>query len=121
MNLGRLFLAQKGLCFHCGGMMAMRPMLNRRRDDDGYTKDHLIPQSAGGRLRGNIVLAHYRCNNRRGDRMPTEEMSRRCEQLWKEAVRPPAKLVKTSLMRMGWGDKRRQAIREERIRKANKP
>lgn len=114
MNLGRLFLAQKGRCFHCGGVMAMRPMLARRRNDDGYTKDHLVPQSAGGRMKGNIVLAHWKCNNQRGDRMPTDEMSQRCTKLWADAMRPSAKLVKTTLMRMGWGNKRRIALREQR-------
>lgn len=61
----RLHAVQGGRCFYCG-----RPM------GDDVTRDHFIPRACCRNLqlapRGfNSVLAHKRCNERKGDRWPT--------------------------------------------------
>jgi len=54
---------QGGCCFYCGGPVGAKA-----------TFDHLIPQAYGGTDDpGNIVLAHRRCNQMKGDRLPTPE------------------------------------------------
>jgi hypothetical protein len=64
----RLFLAQRGMCFHC-----FRPMLwtirrpAGRMNHNSWTKEHIVPFSRGGRNERNIVLAHLRCNQERSD------------------------------------------------------
>jgi 5-methylcytosine-specific restriction endonuclease McrA len=56
-------IAQGGLCFHCG-----KPV------GGAATDDHLIPRAYGGAdVPGNVVLAHRRCNQLKGDRLPTAE------------------------------------------------
>ncbi|AWB08590.1 HNH endonuclease (plasmid) [Azospirillum humicireducens] len=58
---------QGGRCFFCDGPVGAKA-----------TVDHLIPQAYGG-IDGpaNAVLAHRRCNQRKGDRLPTgEELDR---------------------------------------------
>jgi 5-methylcytosine-specific restriction endonuclease McrA len=56
-------ISQGGLCFLCG-----RPM------GAGATDDHLIPRAYGGAdLPANVVLVHRRCNQLKGDRLPTVE------------------------------------------------
>ena len=40
----------------------------------GFTIDHLLPRSKGGRdNHGNKVLACYQCNGEKADRLPTEK------------------------------------------------
>jgi 5-methylcytosine-specific restriction endonuclease McrA len=39
--------------------------------DDDATQDHVVPRAKGGKNAGNILLAHARCNTRKGDRLPT--------------------------------------------------
>ncbi|WP_207481168.1 HNH endonuclease [Arenibaculum pallidiluteum] len=54
-------ISQGGLCFYCGKPMGA-----------AATDDHLIPRAYGGAdLPGNVVLAHRRCNQLKGDRLPT--------------------------------------------------
>ncbi|WP_042446055.1 HNH endonuclease [Azospirillum sp. B510] len=54
---------QGGRCFFCD-----KPV------GETATFDHLIPQAYGGiDDPANIVLAHRRCNQRKGDRLPTAE------------------------------------------------
>lgn len=56
-------VAQGGLCFLCGKPMGA-----------GATDDHLIPLAYGGAdIPANVVLAHRRCNQLKGDRLPTAE------------------------------------------------
>lgn len=38
--------------------------------DKGYTREHLVPLSRGGKSGSNIVLAHSECNKRRGNSIP---------------------------------------------------
>lgn len=79
----RLYIAQRGLCFHCG-----KPMLPTvcRKDgqthDAGWTREHVVPKSLGGRNDKNIVLAHLGCNMRRGADHPTPEMIERAREIW---------------------------------------
>lgn len=52
---------QGGRCFYCDGTIGA-----------GATLDHLIPRAYGGADDpANVVLAHRRCNQRKGDRLPT--------------------------------------------------
>ncbi len=70
-----LYAAQQGLCFHC-----LQPMTAGRRNHRrklGWTRDHVIPRSAGGKHMGNMVLAHHRCNSQRADSpLPAIEIRR---------------------------------------------
>ena len=86
MGLTRLYLAQRGLCFHCHEPMIWSAK-NKRRHWLSYTKEHLLPRSKGGKGRTNIVLAHGKCNVRRGDSLPTPEMMDRAKLIWAYAVR----------------------------------
>lgn len=54
---------QGGRCFYCGEPIGAKA-----------TFDHLIPQAYGGADEpANVVLAHRRCNQKKGDRLPTPE------------------------------------------------
>lgn len=56
-------IAQGGRCFHCGEPVGAKA-----------TDDHLIPRAYGGAdVPGNVVLAHRRCNQLKGDRLPTAQ------------------------------------------------
>lgn len=63
-----LFQAQEGRCHICGQKLPERfgsPLL---------TIDHVWPASkseAHDKFRGNVLLAHLRCNQAKGDRLPT--------------------------------------------------
>lgn len=58
-------------CFWCGGIFAYR-------GKNAPTIEHFIPRSllkgAGGQA--NVVIAHSRCNHKRGARYPTEDEMR---------------------------------------------
>lgn len=64
-------VAQGGRCFLCGEPVGA-----------AATFDHLIPLAYGGiDAPANVVLAHRRCNQRKGDRLPTaEEVDRLVQQ-----------------------------------------
>ena len=54
---------QGGRCFYCDEPVGTKA-----------TFDHVIPLAYGGADEtANIVLAHRRCNQRKGDRLPTPE------------------------------------------------
>lgn len=56
-------ILQGGRCFYCGEVMGAKA-----------TFDHVIPRAYGGiDSPANVVLAHRRCNLRKGDRLPTAE------------------------------------------------
>ncbi|HZH28572.1 MAG TPA: HNH endonuclease [Azospirillaceae bacterium] len=67
----RLLAAQGGRCFYCGDALGR-----------GATVDHLIPQAYGGIDDvANCVMAHRRCNQLKGDRLPTaDEIDRLVEE-----------------------------------------
>jgi len=64
----QLWLAQGGLCFHCG-----EPMLKHVPGNyfKRWTREHLWPRSKFPTEYGSIVLAHKACNNARRDQLPT--------------------------------------------------
>jgi 5-methylcytosine-specific restriction endonuclease McrA len=53
---------QKGVCRYC-----KRPV-----PFEDATIDHVVPRSRGGATKGNIVMACWQCNNRKGD-MPADQ------------------------------------------------
>lgn len=56
-------ILQGGCCFYCGEPVGAKA-----------TFDHVVPQAYGGVDEpNNIVLAHRRCNQMKGDRLPTPE------------------------------------------------
>ena len=58
-----LFARDQHLCLYCGNGFARGKL----------TRDHVIPQSQGGRdLWENVVTACYHCNSRKGGRTPAE-------------------------------------------------
>ena len=69
-----LHAAQGGKCWLCGNEMSPAPArkLKNGKYNNGFTKDHIVPVSAGGTREANILLAHQWCNNRRGNKAPTE-------------------------------------------------
>jgi 5-methylcytosine-specific restriction endonuclease McrA len=65
-RLRRLLPAQGGLCPLCGG-----PVDLTRVGPWRPTLDHIVPLSKGGdNAMSNLQVAHWVCNNRRGDAMP---------------------------------------------------
>ena len=79
-----IFAAQDGRCFHCGEAMLPSPARKPYRGapfNNGYTKEHLVPRSLGGGGGKNIVLAHMKCNSKRGATMPTPEMLARAKEI----------------------------------------
>lgn len=72
----KLFIAQQGKCWLCGGKMRLD--VDLLRHPDAATFDHIKPRAEGGTNRqDNIILAHKRCNSRRGSQ--TEVRAMRCE------------------------------------------
>ena len=64
-----LFKAQEGTCYLCCDPLGERIIGH----DVGYNFDHVWPQARYSfALRGNVMLAHKRCNVAKGDRDPTE-------------------------------------------------
>lgn len=50
--------AQGGRCYLCSRQMA------------APTEDHVHPKAKGGKNKANRLLAHSRCNNEKGSRLP---------------------------------------------------
>lgn len=79
-----LYQAQGGRCFYCGG-----PMDDHKfgpEHGNGWTRDHVVPRCSGAQRAGNIVLAHYRCNRRKGSRQPQPTEMIRARLMWRHAV-----------------------------------
>lgn len=75
-----LWEAQDGRCLCCDRLLL--PHLRYPRSGDRDTLEHVWPKSAGGPDRlGNIVLATYNCNNRKGSRMPTPDEVQRLDEI----------------------------------------
>ena len=56
-----LYGLQRKRCYLCA---------KRMYPGNRSTDDHVIPKSRGGRRDRNILLAHKKCNERKGDRPP---------------------------------------------------
>jgi 5-methylcytosine-specific restriction endonuclease McrA len=65
---------QGGRCYLCGQRFGQKPR-------SWPTMDHVEPKSQGGGWSGNVLLAHARCNQAKGDRRP-----RACEVLYLAAI-----------------------------------
>lgn len=77
--LRRLYDAQRGRCYLCGRDMPPPDYAAW----NFVTKDEVVPRSAGGRrVRGNVALAHKRCNYAKGSRAPYA-----CEVMYARIVR----------------------------------
>lgn len=79
----KLFAAQSGRCYWCGGPMSVeKPTNNAPPSRDYATFDELLPQSKGGTQGyANCVLAHSRCNKARRDGVAsTDVRARRVEE-----------------------------------------
>ncbi len=79
----RLYLFQGGLCYLCAEPMAparLRRSGERLRKRDP-TFDHVIPRWTRLGSRGNLLLAHSRCNNRKADAPPPG-----CAAVWLDLV-----------------------------------
>lgn len=86
-HIARLGNAQGWLCFHCNEPMLKVPAARGILDpkgawERGWTREHVVPKSLGGFNRGNIVLAHRGCNNRRGNEPPGPGMMQRARRIW---------------------------------------
>lgn len=84
--------------------MLAHPVRKKRsgKVNDGYTEDHIVPRCDGGVRYRNVVLAHHSCNQLRRNYAPTEEMLKRCAELWDQAERVDRKLAKTFFTRSDW-------------------
>lgn len=97
----RVYLAQHGLCFHCQQPMLMASAQKKKSGQYnlGWTREHVIPRSKGGKSnRNNIVLAHMKCNSARGNADPTPDMLKRAKEICADAIRISPKAAKENLM-----------------------
>ena len=60
----RAFKKQQGKCWLCGLPMNLSKDTN---DKNRATADHVLPNSKGGAIQGNIKAAHAHCNVARGN------------------------------------------------------
>jgi 5-methylcytosine-specific restriction endonuclease McrA len=89
VGYGVVWLIQEGECCHCGKQLGPYPWQDEPELRDGWTREHVLPRSRGGRLPGNVLLAHASCNRRRGNKKPTEtlvEVARLVWALWHRAM-----------------------------------
>lgn len=66
-----LYAYQNARCFYCNKYMVYAAHRGGHMNEGGYTIDHLFPRSKGFRKAGNCVLSCRRCNEIKGNRMPT--------------------------------------------------
>ena len=88
-----LFLMQHGNCFYCETPMDSRAYKVNKK---GYTIDHFIPKKLklGAYLKYNHVLAHSRCNSKKGHELPTDEQITKFYNLMVDVINRDA-LLKT--------------------------
>lgn len=90
-HIARLFLAQRGECFHCGKPMLWKNAHLRTNgfyhyktgssNNRGWTREHIQPVSKGGKNYQNIVLAHGLCNSKRGTETLSEELMAKAQNI----------------------------------------
>jgi hypothetical protein len=77
-----LFEVQEGKCFHCDKPMMLLAQGGTPKTVFA-TKEHVHPRGNGGwGMANNIVLAHYACNHKRGDKKPTDEEIERTKEIY---------------------------------------
>ncbi|WP_448187909.1 HNH endonuclease [Azospirillum sp. sgz301742] len=72
---------QGGRCFYCLTCISNRSHVPGQRNG-GWTRDHVHPRASGAGNAGNVVLACYACNQRKGDRLPTALELAAARQIW---------------------------------------
>lgn len=71
---GEVASRQSNCCFYCD-----KPLTEKR------TRDHLFPRSLGFFLGGNMVIACYKCNQNKGERLPTlQEITKAWRLIYKD-------------------------------------
>jgi 5-methylcytosine-specific restriction endonuclease McrA len=91
----RLYLVQRGLCFYCMEPMLMSSRIPGKTGHKGWTREHIVPRSKGGKDGyANLVLAHLNCNARRGNADPTPEILARAKEIHDRASRIGTKAAK---------------------------
>jgi Uncharacterized protein conserved in bacteria len=85
-SAAKLWVAQDGMCFHCGRPMAFERATQMKHPPLAWSREHVVPYSKGGRAGTNIVLAHYKCNTERGNQDPSEEMLQKARRIWERAA-----------------------------------
>lgn len=84
-----LYAVQDGKCFYCCKHISLGKFHHKTRRN-GYTDDHFFPRCALERhMFSNIVLACERCNNKKGDRMPSNKALLKFERLLQLRKRYP--------------------------------
>lgn len=78
-KLQMMFLLQRGRCAICGQIM--HPARGSAQHKNGWTQEHVEPQSNGGGREANIVLTHSHCNNQKGNQAPKPYMKRMAKDL----------------------------------------
>ena len=71
-----LWEAQGRACVICDRALRQPQPSESPKDPDAPTKDHVIPQQAGGII---ALLAHRRCNHDKANRAPTERELQRID------------------------------------------
>lgn len=78
-----LYAYQNAKCFYCNKYMEFFAHRGGHVLQKGYTIDHLFPRSKGFRKAGNSVLCCRRCNEIKGNRMPTVKEINKAFELYK--------------------------------------
>lgn len=78
-----LYAYQNARCFYCNKYIEYFAHHGGHKNEKGYTIDHLFPRSKGFRKAGNSVLACRRCNEIKGNRMPTMKEITKAFELYK--------------------------------------
>jgi hypothetical protein len=87
---GVVWLIQDGLCSLCQKRLPPRSWRDEPGLRDGWSREHVVPRSRGGRLPNNVLLAHRRCNSNKSDKPPTpglQHTARKVWALWHRALR----------------------------------
>ena len=71
VGAGIFLKAQKSICPICGNRLYLKDI----------TIDHVFPLSYIKKNSGNILLCHFDCNQKKGDRFPTNEEIKMLEEV----------------------------------------
>jgi 5-methylcytosine-specific restriction endonuclease McrA len=81
-----IFALQAGRCFYCQTAFTGPTTPNKKPKPTAWTRDHVLPASAGGKKQRNFVFACYGCNQAKRNRMPTKDELLRAATLHEAAV-----------------------------------